>query len=266
LMGRASLACLALVVLVACPACAPEPGDDTRATSSASGRNASVMDESPTTTSCRSADLALGLTDRVVPPTGQNPLSLTLTNRSARSCYLFGYVQVTEFDAAGRELPFDFKQTGDQVVTPDPPARVDLAPGDTAYVTINKYRCDLGDQDLVSAIQVVPPDGDAPLQVTLTGSSVRLGYCGPGDPGSVVFVSPVAGTLAATIDYGGQRAHPDSISSKSDLLAAGAGCEQATGCPEPDQQAEHVKRRMEPRAQKQGSCERQQDGEVHHAG
>src|SRR5919199_3808490 len=40
LMARASLACLALVVLVACPACAPEPGDDTQATSSASGRNA----------------------------------------------------------------------------------------------------------------------------------------------------------------------------------------------------------------------------------
>jgi hypothetical protein len=144
------------------------------------------------------------LSDRVVPPTGQHPLTLVFTNRSGAACYLDGYPLIIELDDAGRELPFSFKYTGDQVVTSDPPRRVDLSPGNAAYATIDKYRCDLGDRDLVRTVRVIPPADNSMLQVTLP-SRYRLGYCGPGDPGSIVFVSPVAQTLAATIDYGGQR-------------------------------------------------------------
>jgi hypothetical protein len=205
-MARVSIVRVVLLVLLACTGCAPEPRPDAAEPSSVVGPTASITDDNLPTSGCRSADLELGFTDRVVPPTGQRPLSLTLTNRSVRSCYLFGYPVVIERDDTGRELPFDFKQTGDQVVTADAPTRVDLAPGDTAYVTIDKYRCDLGDRDLVSSIELVAPGDVTPLQVTLAASNIRLGYCGAGDPGSVVYVSPVVGTFAASIDSGGRRA------------------------------------------------------------
>lgn len=192
--SSASRLVLVIALVLACTGCTGEP------------TSTSIPDQTPPTTpSCRSADLELGLDDRLSPPTGQHPTSFTLTNRSARVCYLLGYPGVIGPDDAGRALPFDFRQTGDQVVTSDPPARVELAPGDSAYVTINKYRCDVGDLDLVRTIQLIPPGDDAPLQATFSESS-GLGYCGPGDPGSIVDVSPIAATRAATIDYGPQRA------------------------------------------------------------
>jgi len=84
--------------------------------------------------------------------------------------------ETVALDDVGRELPFSFKYTRDQVVTSDPPTRVDLAPSTGVTLAIPTWLKD------------------------------RLGYCGPGDPGSTVFVSPLSPTLAASIDYGGQRA------------------------------------------------------------
>lgn len=142
---------------------------------------------------CVSSDLELGLGGRTSEPTGQHTLSLTLTNRSARSCYLLGYPQVVALDAAGQRLPFDYRQAGDQVVTSRPPRRADLSPGSAAYVTINNYRCDEGDHGTVSTLRLVPPGDAMPLQTT------NFGYCGPGQPGSIIFVSPVGATLQDTI-------------------------------------------------------------------
>lgn len=149
---------------------------------------------------CRSADLRLTVeAHRVSPPTGQHPVPLTLTNVSTRSCSLLGYPHVALLDAAGQELPFRYAQSGDQVVTPHPPVRVDLPPGGAAHVTINKYRCDFGDRAMAKTVQLVPPGEVLPLQVSLAGPAFLLGYCGPGDPGAFVSISPVAATLSETL-------------------------------------------------------------------
>lgn len=155
----------------------------------------------PVEGSCRAAQLALGFGEPVSEPTGQHTLSLTLTNRSTGSCSLFGYPTVNEFDAAGAVLPFVYQDHGDQVVTASAPKRVELSPGGVAFVTLNKYRCDLGDRSLVSNVQLRLPDDDTPLELFLSASrtTVSLGYCGVGDPGSVVSVSPIAPTFEATI-------------------------------------------------------------------
>jgi hypothetical protein len=105
------------------------------------------------------------------------------------------------FDAAGGELPFTYRQGGDQVVTSHPPARVSLAPGGTAYVTINKYRCDLGAEGAASAVEVLPPGDTADLRLTLPVPPTALTYCSPGDPGSTVSVSPIGATFGDTVAH-----------------------------------------------------------------
>jgi hypothetical protein len=68
-------------------------------------------------------------------------------------------------------------------------------------VTINKYRCDLEDKAAAGAVQLIPPGDAMPLQLALSPSAISLAYCGPGDPGSIVSVSPVASTLRETLAH-----------------------------------------------------------------
>lgn len=148
---------------------------------------------------CRAADLRLAVGGRFSEPTGQHSLSLTLTNQSQVACYLLGYPGVSLLDGANRPLPFDYKQSGDQVVTSQTPRRIDLASAGVAYVTINKYRCDLGDKGSAQALQLNLPEDSSALAVTLVDSS--LGYCGPGDPGTTVSISPFEPTLSETLAH-----------------------------------------------------------------
>lgn len=155
---------------------------------------------SPSGAPCRSADVTLAPADRISEPTGQHSLALALTNTSTRSCSLFGYPTIRLLDAEGRELPFSYQQSGDQVVTSRPPLRVTLAPGDVAYATINKYRCDLGDRGTATTVALVLP-GDTSVLTTVVPSSLNLGYCGSGDPGSTVSVSPFGASLDDTLAH-----------------------------------------------------------------
>lgn len=143
--------------------------------------------------------LRLGLGDRVSEPTGQHSLALTLTNRSDTACVLFGYPTVALLAADGAVLPFDYRHTGDQVVTGRPPTPVLTPPGARADVTINKYRCDLGGRGQVTVVRLTPPGDSTPLLVALAPTDRNLEYCGPDDPGSVVAVSPVAPTFRDTL-------------------------------------------------------------------
>src|SRR5579884_2163975 len=106
---------------------------------------------------CRSATLGLALGGPIAEPTGQHSLSLVLANRGQNSCSLFGYPAVALLDAVGAALPFTYRDGGDQVVTSNPPAPVIVPPGGSAFVTINKYRCDLGDRDTAATLQLTPP-------------------------------------------------------------------------------------------------------------
>ena len=145
---------------------------------------------------CMSSQLTLGWGGRISEPTGQHTLSLTLTNSSQAGCHLFGYPGVSFVDPGGRVLPLRYVWGGDQVVTSSKPVMVDLPAGGTAYVLVNKYRCDTTDVMQGAAVRVIPPDERALLQVSII-DNVPMDYCGPGDPGSVVYVSPVEPTFDA---------------------------------------------------------------------
>lgn len=126
--------------------------------------------------------------------TGQHTLGFVLTNRGPRACTLDGYPKLEFRDAKGR-VPFVIHRGGDQMLTNRPPGRVRFAPGHHAYVAVNKYRCDRGDKRDPTEVLLVPPGGgtrlSAPVRDRFTG------WCGQGDPGSVVSVTPVEPTLRA---------------------------------------------------------------------
>lgn len=157
-----------------------------------------IRDQAQTGVPCRSAALRFGV-GRISEPTGQHSLSLRLTNQGPTSCLLVGYPTVHLLDVTGYALPFDYHQRGDQVVTSRPPTEVRLSLGGTAYVTINKYRCYLGDHEIASRIQLLLPGDPTPLQATIPSLVPSVRYCGPTDPGSAVFISPFEATYRATI-------------------------------------------------------------------
>ena len=132
--------------------------------------------------------------------TGQHTLELVLTNRGSSACVLDGYPRVEFLDAAGRRLPFVIKHHGDQMIKAQTPRRVRIAPGGgKAYVAVNKYRCDGYELRRPARVNLVPP-GASPLP----GLSLRIvglgyGWCGRGDPGSIVSVSPVVATERAAV-------------------------------------------------------------------
>jgi len=134
---------------------------------------------------CRRADLRLAVGSPVSPMTGQNPVPLTMTNIGTAPCLLDGYPTVTFFDAKNNVVPFTVVH-GDQEVTSQPPAGVVIMPGHAGYVLVNKYRCDLGDVSMAAVLDVVPPGQSQTLRV-----SSNYPFCGSGDPGSVVAVSPI---------------------------------------------------------------------------
>ena len=150
---------------------------------------------------CRSSDLELEAGPPVSEPTGQHTISLALINRSPSSCLLLGYPRLTLRDTSGEALPFEYRHQGDQVVTSAAPRQFELAPGASAYATLNKYRCDLGDQSLASSLQLQLPGDPTTLSLSLPSGLGVFGYCGAGDPGSIVSISPLEASFRATLSH-----------------------------------------------------------------
>jgi hypothetical protein len=143
--------------------------------------------------------LTLELGELVSEATGQQSLSLTLTNRTEIGCFLYGYPGVSLLDSSGRLLPLNYRWSGDQMITSNKPTHVDVRPRSAAYVTINKYRCDLGNVAHATLLRVIPPDDTNRLELELPADSRSLDYCGTGDPGSDLHISPVEPTFPATL-------------------------------------------------------------------
>jgi hypothetical protein len=127
--------------------------------------------------------------------TGQHTLAFVFTNRGVSDCTLIGPPHVEFRDARGDRVPFAIQHGGDQMLTHRPAVRVRFAPGHHAYMAVNKYRCDLGDKRTPTKIVLVPPGGGPALSASVRGSF--FGWCGPGDPGSLVDVTPVEPSLRA---------------------------------------------------------------------
>jgi hypothetical protein len=146
---------------------------------------------------CMSPQLSMRLGGRVSEATGQHSRVFKLTNTSSTPCHLEGYPNIVLLDKNGNPIPFLYRQGGDQMITSQPPTPVALLPGGSAYLMINKYRCDLADITLVGSVKVTPP-GSAPA---ISMKLELLSYCGPGDPGSVVSVSPIEPTVKALLAH-----------------------------------------------------------------
>lgn len=138
------------------------------------------------TATCEKTQLQLAAGPDLSPATGQNPDALRITNRGPR-CVLAGYPVVRFTSPAGAALPFRLSDSGDSMVTGRHAGRVVVAHGGTAWVVLNKYRCDLGDRARVAGIEVRLAGGGV---VGTVPPRASWGYCGPGDPGSTVHVSP----------------------------------------------------------------------------
>lgn len=152
------------------------------------------------TPGCRISQLRVSLGPELSPPTGQNPLAARLTNRGSKTCLLRGYPAVALVNETGRVLPFAIRKSGDQVVTSRPPVDVRVQAGRSAWIVLNKYRCDRGDVQLARAVRIGLPGAPRTDRLILAiPQGWNIGYCGKGDPGSTLHVSPVEPNLRAAL-------------------------------------------------------------------
>ena len=156
---------------------------------------------------CRESQLALSVGDGVSAATGQNPFTVRLTNRSRVSCTLNGYPTVSFSDRSG-PLPVVVKQGGghggDQQVSVRRPQPVPLRPGRTAYVVLNKYRCDNGTLRVARTMRLALPGGSARGVGVANLHSLggqKVAYCKGGALLNVVSLSPFVPSIAAGLRH-----------------------------------------------------------------
>jgi Protein of unknown function (DUF4232) len=147
---------------------------------------------------CRVSQLRARTGQPVSEKTGQHTLPILLTNVGAKSCALDGYPLVKLFARGRSVVPFLIHYGGDQMVTPMRPRRVLVRPRHVAFAVINKYRCDLHDRSFPRRLELGIRGGAAigELEVRIPAWP-DIAYCGRGDPGSTISVSPFEPTLAA---------------------------------------------------------------------
>jgi hypothetical protein len=163
--------------------------------SAGSANAAGILKVSPP---CTTSQLSLGFGGQVSPGMGEHALILTLTNKSAKYCQLFGYPLVRFYTAIGRVLPFTYNRVS-QYFPRIVPQLVVLRTGARGYFEVAKYRCDVGDLMTPSNIKVaLAPSARASLakKVPPTPGVGVLMYCkgGAKDPGQLVGVSPIVAT------------------------------------------------------------------------
>jgi hypothetical protein len=147
---------------------------------------------------CRVSQLAMSVGQEMSPATGQNPFSVHVMNRGRNACVLNGYPALWLSDRVGT-IPFLIRRAGDQMVTANRPSRVVVRPGRSAFVVLNRYRCDLGDVRTATTLRLGLPRAIRPATalVDLGALRARVHYCGKGDAGSTVSMSPFVPTIAA---------------------------------------------------------------------
>ncbi|MFE1326000.1 DUF4232 domain-containing protein [Streptomyces sp. NPDC058741] len=156
---RAASGASALAVLGALAACGAEQRTET----------ASQRMPAPVTR-CHSQQLRASV-GRMDPGAGQRNFPVVLTNVSARTCTLYGYPGAAFVDVSGRQLGPDPKRT------PGEPAKVRLAPGDSAWAGLRYASPETsGARTAVpAALLVTPPDERTPLRVRWTAGVVPVG-------------------------------------------------------------------------------------------
>jgi hypothetical protein len=148
--------------------------------------------------SCHTSQFTVRFGPLVSEATGQHAITLRLINRGRRACVVVGYPKISVYDRAG-PIPFAITHDGDQMVTARRPKPIIVRHGRAAFVVLNHYRCDRGDVRTAAILRIgigrVTQSGMATIQ--MTDPDRRLDYCGRGDPGSTLAVSPFVPTLRA---------------------------------------------------------------------
>jgi hypothetical protein len=149
---------------------------------------------------CRMSQFALALGPEISEATGQHTVAIRLVNRGATSCVVNGYPKVTSYDRSGA-IPFAIRHGGDQMITSHGPARVVVRPDRAAFVLLNHSRCDLGELRSATTVRIGlwGVKRAATLSIKIKDPYRRLDYCGKGDPGSTLTVSPFEPTLRAAL-------------------------------------------------------------------
>src|SRR5207253_1543457 len=128
-------------------------------------------------------------------------LALRLGNRGA-SCVLDGYPSVALSDRRGR-IPFAIRRGGDQMISARRPAPVVVQRAGSAFVVVNQYRCDRGARRAANVVRIgragAPSAGT--VSIRISDPYRRPGYCGRGDPGSTMTVSPFKPSVRAALDH-----------------------------------------------------------------
>lgn len=149
---------------------------------------------------CRSTQLALTNGPGVSSGTGQNLLDVRLSNRSRVACVLNGYPVVSFSDRRGT-IPFVIRDGGghggDQQVTLNAPRRLLILPGRSAYVLLNKYRCDLGSLRVATRMRLALPASPAKPVGSLSLNSAGYSYCKRVATFNIVSVSPFVPSVVA---------------------------------------------------------------------
>jgi hypothetical protein len=96
-------------------------------------------------------------------------------------------------------IPFVYRHGGDIMVTSRPPRPVLLRAGGSAYVLLDKFRCDLGDRRESTSVQIGLKGSTSRSRPVALGD-MHISLCKPGIPaeGRVVNVSPFEPTRGAT--------------------------------------------------------------------
>lgn len=147
---------------------------------------------------CRTDELRVSFGETIQPASGYSPIVVAFTNRSTKTCSIQGYLTVSLYDSAGATLPFTFGHRETQEITGAAPHLVLVAPGAAAFGALDKYRCDIHTDGEVTTARLTPPNGGGALVLDLHRGPV-WGYCGMGDPGSFVALTPIESTWRALL-------------------------------------------------------------------
>ncbi|MGW2104044.1 DUF4232 domain-containing protein [Streptomyces olivaceoviridis] len=146
-------------------------GGDTADPSEPTGTGTGTAAASPAAPApkrCRTSDLKASLGPDH-PGAGQENFALVLTNRSPRTCSLYGFPGVAFVDGAGDAVTPDPERATDQ-----PQQRVTLAPGADAWSALSYTDPAITGVTTVTpqALLVTPPDETTSLSVPWTGGKV----------------------------------------------------------------------------------------------
>jgi hypothetical protein len=155
---------------------------------------------------CRLPDLSIRKTEKVILGTGLPGRVLRLTNVGDRSCALGRWPRFALLDKRG-VLPYLTRYNRQCVWLCRPrdkhvrqSALIVVSPRGSVYLGFHQYRCDLGTKRVAGSARIVfsPAASSGVLFIRISRYPI-LGYCGKGDPGSILYVSPFEPTYGTAV-------------------------------------------------------------------